>query len=152
MALGSMELYSQEHEAPHVLMPKECKDTGCSYNVWGGGYCKNHQFLRKKPSKLKSTSFLKRKPLNKISSKQQKLNTAYSVLRKQYLKDHPVCEHCIEMYPDQDRRHLKAIEIHHTAYRGKNTNDTSTWLAVARKCHNWIHANPKEARERGFLK
>lgn len=41
-------------------MPKQCKAEGCSYNVFGKGYCVKHQYLRtdKKP-----------KPLAKISKK-----------------------------------------------------------------------------------
>jgi hypothetical protein len=42
-----------------------------------------------------------------------------------------------------------STEIHHT-YCGKdraNYLDESTWIAVSRDGHNWIHDNPKEARE-----
>jgi predicted HNH restriction endonuclease len=28
----------------------------------------------------------------------------------------------------------------------------STWLPVCRNCHDWIHANPGEARIMGWLK
>ena len=28
----------------------------------------------------------------------------------------------------------------------------STWLAVCRNCHDWVHAHPKESRALGYLK
>jgi hypothetical protein len=36
-------------------MPKTCNKNGCKYNQFGGGYCRNHQYLRtdKKPKVLK---------------------------------------------------------------------------------------------------
>jgi hypothetical protein len=46
-----------------------------------------------------------------------------------------------------------STEIHHT-YCGKDRAkyylDESTWIAVSRDGHNWIHDNPKEAREKDF--
>jgi hypothetical protein len=51
--------------------------------------------------------------------------------------------------------HQRTSEIHHS-YSGKDRDkyylDTTTWYAVERCCHDWCHANPKEARELGYLK
>jgi len=44
-------------------MPKICKAEGCSYNVWGKGYCKMHQRLRTDSKRPKS--------IRKISAKRQ---------------------------------------------------------------------------------
>jgi hypothetical protein len=48
-----------------------------------------------------------------------------------------------------------ATDIHHT-YAGANRDAfylvQSTWLAVCRNCHDFIHANPAEARTMGWLK
>lgn len=48
-----------------------------------------------------------------------------------------------------------ATEIHHT-YSGKDRAkyylDTTTWIAVSRDGHNWIHDHPKDARKLGYLK
>ncbi|MEK6879613.1 MAG: HNH endonuclease signature motif containing protein [Nanoarchaeota archaeon] len=43
-------------------MPKKCNFEGCNYNQFGGGYCRNHQYLRtdKKPKVLKKT----KRPVN----------------------------------------------------------------------------------------
>lgn len=51
-------------------MPKTCKHKGCKYNQFGGGFCRNHQWLRTdKKQKPKS----KRTPIRKRSIKQTKL-------------------------------------------------------------------------------
>lgn len=70
-----------------------------------------------------------------------KLKT-YSELRKKYLEDYPNCM----IYP-----HLMSNDIHHKKFRGKYLNDVSTWMAVSREAHSWIHNNPKEARDKGYL-
>lgn len=119
-------------------MPKQCKAEGCSWDVWGKGYCKSHQYMRtdKKPKPLKRT------PIKKRSSKQEKIDAAYSILCKQYKKNHPVCEVC------NDRA---TQDVHHKAYRGSKTLDESTYLAVCRTCHNYIHSHPQWARDNQYL-
>lgn len=68
----------------------------------------------------------------------------YSKLRKKYLEDYPNCM----IYP-----HLKSTDIHHMRGRiGDLLCDTSWWMALSREAHSWIHDNPKEAREKGYLK
>jgi hypothetical protein len=48
-----------------------------------------------------------------------------------------------------------ATDIHHT-FAGSNRDAfylvQSTWLGVCRSCHDWIHANPADARTMGWLK
>lgn len=50
-------------------MPKQCIYKGCSYNQFGGKYCRNHQWCRtdKKPKVINRT------PIRKVSKNQQKL-------------------------------------------------------------------------------
>jgi len=89
----------------------------------------------------------KRFKIPKVSEKRKSENEAYSLLRKHFLNqpENQICPITGE----------KAIEIHHT-YSGKDRAKyfliTSTWIAVSRKGHNWIHDNPKEARQKGYLK
>lgn len=46
----------------------------------------------------------------------------------------------------------RATDIHHKNKRhGARLNDETHWLAVCREEHEWIHRNPSEARERGWL-
>ena len=86
-------------------------------------------------------------PIPKVSKKRQIENAKYSVLRIEFLgkPDNQICPITKQ----------QTIEVHHT-YCGKDRAkyylDTSTWLAVSREGHNWIHSFPKEARELGFLK
>lgn len=93
---------------------------------------------------------IKLKPLYKIpkvSQKRKLENAKYLVLRVEFLskKENQICP--ISKQP--------ATEIHHT-YCGKDRAkyylDTSTWISVSRDGHNWIHDNPKESRELGYLK
>jgi hypothetical protein len=48
-----------------------------------------------------------------------------------------------------------ATDIHHT-YAGSNRDAfylvQSTWLGACRNCHDWVHANPAEARTMNWLK
>jgi hypothetical protein len=82
-----------------------------------------------------------REPIKKVSDKQAKINSAYSVLRLQYLKMFPICgvrfEGCTGV----------ATTIHHK-YSGsaKRThyNDTSTWVQACMPCHEEIHTMPSD--------
>jgi hypothetical protein len=44
-----------------------------------------------------------------------------------------------------------AIHMHHTAGRGKNLNNSSLMLDVCHPCHAYIHGNPTESYERGWM-
>jgi len=83
----------------------------------------------------------------KVSKKRQVEQLQYQVLRTEFLSkpENKIC-------PITNQQ---AIEVHHT-YCGKDRAkyylDVSTWLAVSRDGHNWIHDNPKKSRELGFLK
>jgi hypothetical protein len=77
------------------------------------------------------------KKISKIGSKRKKQNDEYSKLRKFYLDAHPFCEAnlpgvCTSV----------ATDIHHL-YSGKNRNkyylDDTTWKAICRNCHIFIH-------------
>jgi hypothetical protein len=91
----------------------------------------------------------KQKPIPKISSKKAKLDKVYSVLREQFIKQHPVCQAKLNGCT------LSATDIHHK-YSGKNRSqyylDSTTWMAICRNCHRWIHDNPKSAKELDYLK
>lgn len=92
---------------------------------------------------------LKLKPLYKIpqkSKKRQIEDVQYMALRKVFLEK-PENRTCpITGQP--------TTEVHHKYSgkdRGKYYLDVSTWMAISRDGHNWIHDNPKEAREKGYL-
>jgi len=39
-----------------------------------------------------------------------------------------------------------------TDYKIPQVSSKSTWLAVCRNCHDWVHSHPKESRALGYLK
>jgi len=100
------------------------------------GYCArcNHKIKGKVPYKIKP-----------MSDKRTADNKVYLELRKEFLKNNRVCP--ITLKP--------TVEVHHL-HGGKDRDkyflDTTTWLAVSREGHLWVHNNPIEAREKGYLK
>lgn len=128
-------------------IPKKCKNPECSNSAYSslipycGHVCKNK--MKSPDLKLKSIY----KPISKVSKKRQVENAKYSVLRIEFLgkKENHICQ--ITGFP--------ATEVHHKwcgKDRAKYYLDTTTWMAVSRDGHNWIHDNPKESRELGYLK
>ena len=86
----------------------------------------------------------KQKPIPKISSKKAKLDKVYSVLREQFIKQHPVCQ------ANLNGCTLSATDIHHTKGRGEYYLDSPNWITVCRACHNHIELNPTEAKILGL--
>lgn len=83
------------------------------------------------------------------STRRQKKDNEYLKLRKRYLSENSLCKVKVKGCTTH------ATDVHHT--RGGSERDVyyliqSTWLPVCRSCHNWIHTNPKEARELNYLK
>src|SRR5690349_16730294 len=105
--------------------------------------------------------------LRPVSAKRIKINKIYSALRKKFLEDHPwdqvvilqlgygETEVLITGGKVSDGKNITSIprstEIHHRKGRGKYLLDTSTWYAVSTKTHDWIHANPAESYEKGWM-
>jgi len=84
-----------------------------------------------------------------VSSKRKKKDAEYSKLREKYLTENPLC-----MVKVNGCSH-GATDVHHK-FSGSD-RDTyylvqSTWLAVCRACHSWIHEHPEDARTMGWLK
>ena len=91
---------------------------------------------------MKTTRGLKRnKPMNRVSDKHRKELKEYSKIRYDYFMLNHFCEICGN----------SATDIHHKARRGKNLNNTETWMPVCRPCHMRIESNGKWARENGYL-
>ena len=87
---------------------------------------------------------MKRSRINPVSAKRAKRLKEYYMLRTAYLTANLKCEIC---------KKRNSNDIHHIAGRlGDLLNDVTNFLAVCRACHDWIHANGREAREKGYLK
>lgn len=108
----------------------------CSFHYW------NYR-ANLKPVKIKEIG----KPIPRQSEKRKKEDRQYTIKRLQFLAQ-PENQKC-PITGD------KATEVHHT-YSGSNRSrfylDETTWMAVSRTGHLWIHANPVEARELNYLK
>jgi len=120
---------------PKVFLQKFCEDQECISAKLE--YQANKISGTKKPQKA----------IKKVSEKRSIENLQYSADRIVFLgkPENKICP--ITKKP--------TVEVHHT-YSGKDRAkyylDSSTWLAVSREGHNWIHSHPKEARELGYLK
>ncbi len=86
------------------------------------------------------------KEIKKVSTRQQKLNVAYKVLRGQFMKAHPKCEANLQGCK------IKSTECHHVRGRGQYYLDDTTYLALCGPCHKWINEHNEAASEMGFCK
>lgn len=124
--------------------PKLCNGCDLIKPIWkrqgGQRYCKECWSCH---SSNKTTKTVKsQKPLSPKSSKKEKLDVAYSILRKKHLEYHPLCQ---AKLPGCS---LTATDIHHKHGRvGELYLDQSQFISICRTCHTWIHNNPKEAKE-----
>jgi hypothetical protein len=131
---------------------KTCTGCGKEKPIWknheGGKYCKEcwschkSKELPQKPKLTPSSSKLKQK-----SDKQKAIDKAYSLMRKEYLTKNPLCKMNIPGVCTGS-----ASDVHHSEYRGIQTLAQSTWIPACRACHDWVHANPKDARVLGLIK
>ncbi len=124
------------------------KETVIWKNHGGFKYCKYCWSCQKaidSDSVQKPTDY----KIPQVSSKRKKKDAEYSKLRERFLTENPLC-----MVKVNGCGH-GATDVHHK-FSGSD-RDTyylvqSTWLAVCRNCHNWVHLNPKESRALGYLK
>jgi len=131
---------------------KECDGCQKMTVIWknheGFRYCKYcwscHSSSKKSQKPIKSVTRIPR-----VSSKRKKKEQEYLRLREKYLKKNHLCTVNVKGCANG------ATDIHHT-YAGSNREAfylvQSTWLPVYRNCHDWIHANPKDARIMKWLK
>lgn len=95
-----------------------------------------------KLDKIKKQQKKPRKSIAKVGKRTAELKAEYLLQREDFLKG-KVCPVTNEL----------ATEIHHMEGREyERLLDQSEWLGVTRKGHQWIHMNPKEARQKGWLK
>lgn len=123
--------------------PKLCSGCGIVKPIWKKEgrqrFCKDCWSCQSSKDKIKPTN---KKPLSPKSSKKEKLDAAYTILRQSYLKNHPMCE---ARLPGCN---LSASDIHHKHGRvGELYLDDTEYIALCRNCHRWIHDNPAKAKE-----
>lgn len=109
--------------------PAMCKD------------CSNKAKVSVKPPKYAT------KEIKKVSTKQQKLNAAYMVLRNAFMKNHKACEANLIELAGCTR---KATECHHSKGRGQYFLDDTTYIALCHNCHVFIENSPEWAKNKGY--
>lgn len=82
-----------------------------------------------------------RKRIPRVSKRNRKNFDAYAREATAFKKANSSCEICSG----------KTEDVHHRKGRGPYLRDQSTWMAVCRRCHDWIHEHPAEAKEKGWL-
>ena len=137
------------------MQPKKklCNACGELKYIWknseGNRYCK-YCWQKKSSSEQNDYGFKKRKPIAPRSKKRASEDRVYSKLRKDYFYYHPTCQINVPGICT-----TKATDIHHS-YAGANRSKyyliTTTWFSCCRACHDHVHANPKWARDNGYLK
>jgi hypothetical protein len=122
------------------------KETVIWKNHEGYKYCKNCWSCH---SSKDNTQKPTKSAIPPVSSKRKKKDLEYSKLRKRFLTDFSLCQIAVKGCS------VNATDVHHT-YAGVNRDAfylvQSTWLAVCRNCHDFLHLNPKLSREMGWLK
>lgn len=110
--------------------------------------CKNEEYIFSSHlckicfGKLHTNPLKARSIINKISKIGIERNNKYKILRDEYMKNHPICEFegCNNM----------EITLHHKSGRiGENL--FKDFCSLCMEHHNWVHDNPKEAKELKLL-
>jgi hypothetical protein len=132
---------------------KICDICGEEKPIWkssgtgGLRYCKYCWSCHK--SKDENTQKPTNSAIPRVSAKRAKKDAEYSKLRQRYLTENSLCMIKVSGCTNS------ATDVHHT-FAGANRDAfylvQSTWKAVCRNCHDWVHLNSKKARELGFLK
>lgn len=96
-------------------------------------------------SQPKSKPTLQKK-ISPRSSKRIKQDAEYSLLRKQFLNDNPICQANLPGICT-----IHSTDCHHMAGRSGNLFlDKTYWKSFCRPCHNYIEVHPVEAKEMGL--
>ena len=84
------------------------------------------------------------------SPRRRREGAIYRKARIAFLAANPICSaHPILTGSVTNSR---SVDVHHT--RGRLAGaylDETTWMAVCRECHDWIHQHPAKARQMGLL-
>ena len=86
---------------------------------------------------------MKRTPLRRVSTRQQKRLNRYYAASKAYLDEHPMCE--------MPGCGYHADEIHHKMGRGIHIDNPEHFMAICRSCHRRVEDNKSWAREKQYI-
>jgi hypothetical protein len=99
--------------------------------------------LRSKTPLKRSQGLKRGGRLRNATPKRQSEYKEYAKVKQAYLALHPICEKC---------KKAKSQDIHHKAGRvGRYLCEYSLFAALCRACHDFCHANGREARKQGWI-
>lgn len=104
-------------------------------------------FLRPIPTKKTKPRFKPRSRIRKRSLRHAEKDRLYNKLCRRFKQVHPRCQFFSGAMKCTD----PTKDVHHTCGRGPYLNDTSTWMAVCRHHHQYIHDNPRWSSEMTFI-
>lgn len=127
---------------------KICSKCGLETFIWssrgGNRLCK--KCANTGVATIKPTNKPKKKSIAPRSQKRSIQESLYSLRRKIFLQNHPMCQ-----------AHLPQVctsvstDIHHMKGRIEDLLlDETHWLSVCRGCHYYIEMRPEAAKELGF--
>lgn len=120
---------------------KTCQYPDCDSMVEGTtDYCGTHnRELRRKP-KTKVV-----RPVKRVTEKRAAQNREYSAMRKEFLKEYPVCQVKGCSKP--------ATSVHHIKGRSNDLlTDPENFMAICDDCHRTITEHSAEAIRQGYSK
>lgn len=129
---------------------KMCKTCGKPSYLFSHGNCKpcatraKNSLVQTESGKEAKLFKYQTKEIKKVSTRQQKLNAAYSIQAVIYKKNNPICKARIKCSG------ALTTDVHHRKGRGEYLLDESSWLPVCRECHVWINENNKQAMALGL--
>ncbi len=105
-------------------------------------YCKKDECKASERSNKIQRVKAPRKRIKTSSQKRQKQQKTYRVVRDAYMGLNPTCGRCGKA----------ATEVHHKAgRRGNRLTNVKYFMKACTPCHKYIHANPKESFQKGWL-
>ena len=128
---------------------KFCSVSGCENLVEGRTeMCATHNHEQRKAMK-QARNIKVVAPVKKVSSQRQKDQAEYNILRELQLKEFPKCQIKLKGICT-----VIAIQVHHSAKRGKNYLNKGTFLSACDECHKHLETklSAAERREKGLLK
>jgi hypothetical protein len=130
---------------------KYCSGCDSEQYIWknheGKKYCKMCWSSQNQSIKKPTAILSPRGQIAQKSDKQKAIDKAYTLMRKAYMTQNPLCNVKIPGVCTGP-----SCDVHHMEGRGIQTLVQSTWVATCRECHSWVHLNNKQARILGFLK
>lgn len=82
--------------------------------------------------------------VRQVSTKRATDNREYTAGKKAFLEANPVCQRC---------HAERATDLHHRANRSTSSKaflDQANWVALGRRCHDWVGLNRDAAVAEGF--